>query len=395
LLLVAVFLALAPAALAGSTWYADGVNGNDNNDCLSSQTACQTIGHAISLCSSGDTIKVAPAIYYENLTISINLKIIGSEAASTIVDGNQAGTAVTVPSPGAQVTLSKLTIRNGHTATWGGGINNHGALTVNRSIINANVAYYGGGIFNGGTLTIDHCTISSNYGIYYGGGIENSGGTLIINRSTVSGNRSYDGGGIFSDNYNPMTISQSTITDNYASWGGGVETRGPSTINNSTITGNTGNPGGGGIMNSALTLTINNSSIAANAAFYGANIYQLNDGAVILQNSILVTNGGDCFIDGAGSISSKGYNLSNDDSCNFTGPGDMNNTDPKLGKLGNHGGPTQTMRLLPGSPAINAGNPNGCTDGNGNLLTTDQRGWLRPDKQSGRCDIGAFERQKN
>ena len=51
--------------------------------------------------------------------------------------------------------------------------------------------------------------------------------------------------------------------------------------------------------------------------------------------------------------------------------------------------------LLLGSPAIDAGNPNGCTDGNGNLLKTDQRGYPRPDKQSGRCDIGAFERQKD
>ncbi|MGZ9226502.1 MAG: choice-of-anchor Q domain-containing protein, partial [Anaerolineales bacterium] len=45
--------------------------------------------------------------------------------------------------------------------------------------------------------------------------------------------------------------------------------------------------------------------------------------------------------------------------------------------------------LLPGSPAIDTGNPAGCTDQNGNLLTTDQRGVARP--QGGRCDIGAFE----
>jgi len=95
-------------------------------------------------------------------------------------------------------------------------------------------------------------------------------------------------------------------------------------------------------------------------------------------------------------MTSKGYNLSSDGTCNFSGPGDLNNTDPVLGPLQNNGGPTQTQALLPGSPAIDAGNPNGCTDGNGNLLKTDQRGAPRHDKEdTGGCDMGAFERQSD
>ena len=74
----------------------------------------------------------------------------------------------------------------------------------------------------------------------------------------------------------------------------------------------------------------------------------------------------------------------------------MNNTDPKLGTLGDYGGPTQTIPLLAGSPAIDAGNPNGCTDANGDLLKTDQRGYPRPDKEdTGGCDMGSYERQKD
>jgi len=66
-----------------------------------------------------------------------------------------------------------------------------------------------------------------------------------------------------------------------------------------------------------------------------------------------------------------------------------------LGPLQNNGGPTQTQALLPGSPAVDAGNPNGCTDGSGNLLKTDQRGAPRPDPEdTGGCDIGAFEKQR-
>ena len=96
-------------------------------------------------------------------------------------------------------------------------------------------------------------------------------------------------------------------------------------------------------------------------------------------------------------MTSNGYNLSSDSTCNFTGPGDLNNTDPMLGPLQNNGGPTQTMALPTGSPAIDAGNPKGCTDGAGHLLTTDQRGLPRPntediaDKKG--CDMGAYEKQ--
>ena len=97
---------------------------------------------------------------------------------------------------------------------------------------------------------------------------------------------------------------------------------------------------------------------------------------------------------------SNGYNLSSDNSCNnnFHNHGDVNNIDPKLGPLQNNGGPTQTMALLPGSPAIDAGNPSGCTDGLGHLLTTDQRGYpyRRPDSEEKTgCDMGAFEKQSD
>ncbi len=87
LLLLALFLALAPTASAGSTWFVDGVHGSDNNNCKTPQTACKTIKHAISLASSGDSIMVAAATYNENLTISKSLTIIGSGARTTIVDG--------------------------------------------------------------------------------------------------------------------------------------------------------------------------------------------------------------------------------------------------------------------------------------------------------------------
>jgi hypothetical protein len=421
---LAVFLVLAStAALASSTWYVDGVHGSDSNNCKSRQHACKTIGHAISLASSGDSIMVAAATYTENLTIGFSLKVLGSGAKTTIIDGGGVNTVVAISTASAHVSLSKMTIRNGFAATGGGinnsgrltisnitvsgnrthpycfarggGINNSygGRLTINNSTLSANSASghcmhgsaAGGGISNGGTLTIDNSTLSAN-SAPSSGGIDN-GGTLTVNNSTLSEN---SGGGIF--NGGTLTINNSTLSENHnSSLGGGIYNDGTLTINNSTLSGNSAPDYvyGGGIYNGNGTLTINNSTLSGNSAGGGGGIANFN--AATLQNSIIASNsGGNC----AGTMTSNGYNLSSDGTCNFNNTGDLNNTDPKLGPLRNNGGPTQTQALLSGSPAIDAGNPSGCTDGQGHLLKTDQRGKPRPDKEdTGGCDMGAYERQ--
>jgi len=158
LTLLALFLTMAPTALASSKWYVDGVHGNDKNSCKSAQTACKTIGHPISLASSGDSIMVAAATYTENLTISKSLTIIGSGAMTTVIDGGGHGTVVTISS--TRVALSKLTIQHG-----GGGILNAGTLTISYSTISNNTGFlfgFGAGIFNRGTLTINSSFIAQN-----------------------------------------------------------------------------------------------------------------------------------------------------------------------------------------------------------------------------------------
>jgi hypothetical protein len=343
----------------------DGSNGSDQNNCRSPQTACSTIQHAISLASTGDSIRVASAIYRENLLSVNGLTIVGAGAQTTIIDGQGLNR---VMSTAGRVFLVGLTIRDGHTRFLGGGIYNSGILSLNNCIVSGNQAgVQGGGILNAqtGTITITNSTISDNTASSSGGAIFNYGYSTI-NNSTVSGNSATDGGGIYGS-------------------GGAV------TITNSTITHNTASQGGGGIGSYAVNVTINNSTVSANRAVYVGGIYT---GGVI-QNSIVANNsGGNCSGPHNYPITSHGYNLSSDDTCLFNQPGDLNNTDPLLGLLQYNGGPTQTMALDSGSPAIDAGNPNGCTDGSGHLLTTDQRGYPRPDQEdTGGCDMGAYERQ--
>jgi hypothetical protein len=390
-LLMALFLAVAPTAVASTTRYVNGVTGSDSNSCLSATTACKTIAHAISLASSGDSTQVAAATYTENLTIGISLTILGSGATTTIIDGGGLATVVTISGTTAHVTLSGVTIRNGF-AKQGGGIYNSGTLTINRSILSANHtsvsdgSTLGGGIYNAAVLTINNSTISGNtataYGRFeyaYGGGIANNRGKLTINRSTISGN----------------SASLGTVNGSGRSYGGGIANLlGTLTINTSTLSGNSARftiftlSYGGGI-SSGGTQTISNTTISGNSAFYAGGI----SGSATIQNSIVAKNAkGNC----SGTMTSNGYNLSSDNTCSFNNTGDMNNTDPMLGPLQNNGGPTQTMALPSGSPAIDAGNPAGCTDGLGHLLKTDQRGMPRPDKEdSGGCDMGAYERQSD
>jgi hypothetical protein len=369
-----ILFAAVPTVLASTTWYVNGVSGSNLNNCLSTTTACKTIGHAISLAHSGDTINVAAATYYENLTIGVSMNLIGT-AAATIIDGQCLNTVVTIPTMSASVLLSNLTIRHGCApnaglVSYAGGISNHGTLRILASTIlqnTASIGYVGqgvvsaGGIANSGTLTISNSTLTGNMAkiscrtrcAARGGGIS-SGGTLIINNSTISGNVAYLG----------------SCSVDCIAYGGGIYSGGTLIINNSTLSGNTANRSfgggaGGGIYNDAGTVTVKNSIVA---------------------NSV----NGNCY----GTVTSKGYNLSSDTTCNFNGPGDMNNINPMLGPLQNNGGPTQTMALPSGSPAIDAGNPSGCTDGQGHLLKTDQRGFPRHDPEDTRgCDMGAYERQ--
>lgn len=103
----------------------------------------------------------------------------------------------------------------------------------------------------------------------------------------------------------------------------------------------------------------------------------------------------------SGSITDSGYNISDDSTCGFSKTGSANNGDgvnPLLSTdgLANNGGPTETIALQSGSPAIDAIPHASCTDQATppNQLTTDQRGFGRPDPgdgPDGPCDIGAYE----
>jgi hypothetical protein len=349
-------------------------------------------GDAITFDVTG-TINLTGAL--PDLTHSIDIE--GPGAAQLTVRRNTGGNyrIFTVDS-GTTVSISGLTITNGFVIgagfLAGGGILNGGTLTVSNCTISGNKAGQiggdngsGGGIANFGTLTLSNSTVAGNdaYGGNAGagddpcgGGIFNDFGTLTVNNGTISGNtvlwHSFDdaggnGGGICNE-YGTVTISNSTVSGNSApaGYGGGIynDDYGTLTLNNATVSGNSAGYDGGGIVNgieSGGALHARNTIIAGNTNYYGDPDDLIGNLGSLGHNLIGNTNGGSGF-----------------------DPTDLLNVDPRLGPLQDNGGPTQTIALLPGSPAINAGD-------NTNAPIWDQRGPGFPRIIHGTIDIGAFE----
>ena len=173
-----------------------------------------------------------------------------------------------------------------------------------------------------------------------------------------------------------LTLVRTLIAANQ---GPGVESdAGAITCINSTIADN----GGAGLRSESGALRTANCTIASN---HGAGI-ELAEGEATARNTLLVGNLRAC----AGTVTSQGYNLVDESSCAFTGAGDVQTDDARIGSLGRNGGPTETIAPTGGSQAIEGGDPAGCTDpASDGMLTIDQRGQRRPAGR--RCDIGAFE----
>jgi Right handed beta helix region len=309
------------------------------------------------------------------------------------------------------LTLTNCSVVDNVAYSGGGGIYNNdgGSVTIVNSIISDNSAaggkYPSGGGIAGGSLTITNSTISGNSAVAAGqktfgaGGGVAGGGTMT--NSAITGNYAgLDGGGISGGG----TITNCTIsnngagggTNNFPGTGGGIS--GGGTISNCTISGNSvfgavfKGPGLGGGIYAVGTVTISNSTFSDNYIIeYGNGAGICNQATLEIGNTILNRGVfGENIFNNGGTITSAGYNLSSDDGGGYlNGPGDLINTDPLLGALQDNGGPTQTHALLPGSPAIDVGDPSFAPP-----PWYDQRGPNFYRLRNDRIDIGSFEVQE-
>jgi len=412
-------------------------------DCPAGTPGMDTIGFSLGIqCSiTPCTITLTSALPTVSGALTIN-------GGNTIISG---ANAFRVFDLGAViVNISNLSIVNGNlsgTFLDGGAINMSGTtLTLTNVFFSNNHAHSGGAIYEeSGTLTVANCNFSGNAAETGGGAIDQDTGLLIVGNSRFSNNTAVDGGGAlflfkdaliststFSGNFAPfggailnrgnMDMRDSVFNDNAATGqfglggGGAIHTEGTATLTNVTLSGNSAKNDGGGLSTKrdviSQTITLNNVTITNNTADSdsdgvgdGGGIYELVN-TVLVQNSIIAGNfdtpgnsgGGTINPDCSGTYSSQGYNLiGRNDGCGGfvngvngdkvgTGASPIN---PLVGALANNGGTTQTHALLPGSPAMDAGNPLLPGSGGPACAASDQRGVARP--QGSVCDIGAFE----
>jgi hypothetical protein len=357
----------------------------------------------------------------------------------------------------SMLVVTNCVVTDNSAASPGGGIYNDGesfasaTLTVVNSTLTGNRGCCdgGGAIYNdaegNGTATVDvvDSRLIGNYSTERGGGIFSDalygrGAAIlqIVNSELISNVAGSREGGAICNVFGDMTISNSTLRDNYAAeFGGGIfnGVEGRTTdvqIVNSTLSGNSADLGGG-IYNSSGNgvgfgnLEVANSTISSNSAYVGGGMY--NDGGTLrILNSTLNENSatnssgiyntswanleigstilnagalGGTITNVSGTVTSLGYNLSSDDGGGFlTATGDQTNTDPMLDPAGlqDNGGPTLTIALLCGSPAIDQGyNFSGSTTdqrGNGFVRTFDDCAVPNAPGGDG-TDIGAYEVQ--
>ena len=242
----------------------------------------------------------------------------------------------------------------------------------------------------GGTVEISGVMIRNGFSSDAGGGIRNAA-DLVVTNSNVGGNTaSLAGGGIF--NTGSLTVTRSVLHDNLADTGAGINNQGFLAVTSSTLSVNGAFSIGGAIHNIG-TARLNNVTVAKNetsSGGVGGGIVSSDPGAeMTLSNTILAENLSDTDPNCVGTLTSAGYNLIVADGCDVIGDPTGNIAgNPNLAPLDFHGAQTVSHALLPGSPAIDAGNPADLGSSLAACEFTDQRGVSR---RTGVCDIGAFE----
>jgi CSLREA domain-containing protein len=336
----------------------------------------QAIGAANSL-GGADTI-VLPAGHYaltlkggeEDLNASGDLDVAegsaiaiqGAGARTTTIDATGLGERAIDVLPQASLNLTRLTVTGGEAIDVGGG----------------------GILAEKATLGLDQVAVTGNTSSEagYGGGIDVLESTVTITNSLLARNRdSGDGGAIYADK-TALTIVNTTLANNvvdtalfpgtpvWGAYGGAAEiSHGSLTLQNVTIAGNSIRDGNGGTEG------------------YGAGLAAFGDTTNIVNTIVAGNTASEVGVPAQCKepLPSAGHNLESPQATGlprcFESPTDLI-ADPLLGPLANNGGETDTMALLLGSPAIDAGDPARCP-------TTDQRGVARPQLHG--CDIGAFE----
>lgn len=354
------------------------------------------------------------ALFMDNSPLEVsNSRFEGNQAQGTQQRPNAGlGGAIYGNNSGAAIFISESQFRQNYAKVQGGAVfaDYNTALTMTNSSFTGNRSDSQGGAV--GTwkaqASLYACTFLENAS--GGGGAVLSGEATVmsVNRSVFTRNIAKRDGGALYNYTGPLTVIDTLFDANRAGTDGKGDTRGGAivnyralmTVNASTFIGNIveGSNGFGGAIGNAGDATIVNSTLYDNAAEYGGAVYGIRDTRLInativrnrgvnganlnweqtttmtLKNTLIVHSGGGRSCRRAVSTD-EGGNLQEGDANCFPGQPAVS---LGLGTPAMHGGPTPTIALPPGSPAIDAGR---------DCPPFDQRGFPRV----GACDSGSFE----
>ena len=354
----------------------------------------------------GDVIELVPGATYQ-LTRCVESGEVGSQITSSVgelrvfeavtINGNGATIEQTCPSwrvihTQADLTINDLTITGG-TSTRGGG----GGIRVDSSLLSADAPSAQQTLDQ---LVIRNSSIVGNCTSSNGGGFKmNTEGEVTIINSTIAGNASSNVGGGFSHSHTgDVLMVNSTVTGNSSEDHAGVDVRGGNfTALYSDIVGNTAGVSSGSCGVDRASVDPEDEPVSG-AFVAAANVF-VNPEFDFFAFGTVVAKPGEA-ANCSAETSSLGYNFADDESCAFLDPSDKQGTgsgfDPMLGTLASNGGPTQTLLPQTGSPLIDAIPKASCGAADveaGFAITTDQRGFVRPDVVNQKCDIGSVEVQ--
>jgi hypothetical protein len=418
----------------------------------SGQTNRTLVLSSVAIVENGNELaEVGPAITNNSATSSIQI-------SDSAISNNVSDACGAILNYGS-LTITSSTI-NGNTATssYGGAVCSHGvgnSLQMSNSLVYGNSAMdpengYGGAFdIRSGTYTISLSEIFGNSAGYGGGAINISFGSISIDLSKIYGNSAHYGGGL-SLSADTQSITHSLIRDNHAVYGGGLYIWKNATLVNCSIVENSSTKHGGGAYIFANRLSLINTTVSSNVSdqdgggayiksnavlelanvtlsnntsdnnltdgilALGGGFYAEEDALLQAKNSVVAGNidrransfeiiASDCY----GSLVSSGFNL-----IGYTGAfcslsGDMAGMqygtgglviDPNLGPLTAYVDALNYYHPVLFGPLTDRGDPSGCKDFEGHLLTSDQLQENPRPYQGGsvpgyvpRCDLGAIE----
>ena len=297
----------------GPVWYVDELGNNSSDGSL--DTPFLTIQRAVDACVDGDTVRLNPGIYIEQIDFNTKDIVLESRAyeledpaiirQTIITSGALGGSCIELVGQDANnLEIKGVTFSGGQSQIGGGIYIENSSPKLTGIIVENNTAEVGGGIYlNQADVVLDEVIIRNN-GANFGGGLYATGSNIRLISVSVDSNIAYWGAGLYSEN-SSSNIEKTSIRFNQAYIEGGAiyQNGNSANISETAITSNTGLDFGGALVCYMGVMDLDRSTVAGNIANYGS-AFNLREAVLTVTNSIVWENGDNTVYSSSGSQAS-------------------------------------------------------------------------------------------